>query len=74
MASGSGSAPAGDGTSPSPFFLCLFMHYICSHTITVCTQLDPHLVDLIIYQEKGTGSARKDYAEPSGCTNTCGIR
>jgi hypothetical protein len=46
MASGSGSAPAGDGIHLSPL-LSLFMHHMLvhTHTTTIYTRLDPHLVD-----------------------------
>jgi hypothetical protein len=46
MASGSGSAPAGDGIHLSPL-LSLFMHYMLIHIHTVkgFTRVDPHLVD-----------------------------
>jgi hypothetical protein len=45
MASGSGSAPAGDGTSPLPFSLCLSCITPFVHTVKGFTRLDPHLVD-----------------------------
>jgi hypothetical protein len=50
MASGSGGAPAGDGTSlPSPLSVIHALH-LRTHTITIYTRLDPHLVDPKIHQ------------------------
>jgi hypothetical protein len=45
MASGSGSAPAGDGTPLFPSLSVVHVSHTRTHTVKVRTRLDPHLVD-----------------------------
>jgi hypothetical protein len=50
MASGSGSAPAGDGTPLSPLSLSVVhASHVCTHTVNVYTRVDLHLIDLKFY-------------------------
>jgi hypothetical protein len=49
MDNGSGSAPIGDGTPPLPSSLSVVhASHARTHTTTVCTRVDLHLIDPII--------------------------